>query len=129
MSSLFDKLRVLFRAKTTPSKSPKTIPQDWINKAQEEVGTLYSRADLAAAREAEASAATSADTVALRQTMLNQLTEDELNGIYEMMGLATDQISGGKGRRVMGLLTYAEKEGRLDELVALCKAVKPEADW
>ncbi|MGB1252483.1 MAG: hypothetical protein ACPG8W_17845 [Candidatus Promineifilaceae bacterium] len=130
MSSLFDKVRTLFRSKMTRTKpQAPTIPQDWINRAQEEVGTRYSRADLANARKAETGASTNANTVELRQKMLNQFSLDDLNAAADIMGIDTAKLEGGKGRRVMALITLSEKSGRLEELIAICKAMKPDATW
>ena len=132
MSSLFDKIRVLFQSKLTPSKPSKPqapIPQDWINQAQKEVGTLYSREELASARKAESSTSARADTVQLRQMMLNEMSLDDLSAAAEIMGVDATKLEGGKGRRVMALLTLAEKEGRLEALIAVCKAMKPDVNW
>lgn len=133
MSSFFDKVRVLVRSKLTPSKSdtsppPASIPQDWIDAAQKEVGT-YSRADLVGAREAEQGVSERVNTVGLRQTMLNQFSLDDLNAVAEIMGVDSATLEGGKGRRVMALINLSEREGRLEELTAICKAMKPDAAW
>lgn len=130
--NLFDKAKRLLghagdkqppAAKNTVS----AIPQDWLNAAQAEVGSLLSRDEVEAARHSEQ--AHDVDTTALREAMLNHLNDDTLPQIAEQVGLAPSQLFGGKGRKVMGLLQHAERHKRVTDLLTACQTLMPDVSW
>ena len=130
--TLFEKLKTLVQSQL-PARDPlkqdqpaPEIPQDWLNKAQEEVGTLSPRADVEAARSAENKSAF--NTLRLREGMLNQLSVEEIDVIAKQLQLPVT-LAGGKGRRVLAVLTAAERSGKLENLLEFCQTLDPDYDW
>ncbi len=128
---LFDKAKQMFR-RTRDEQPPavnavQAIPQDWLNAAQAEVGSLLSREEVEAARQSEQTH--DVETTALREAMLNHLTDDTLSHIAEQIGLAPSQLFGGKGRKVMGLLQHAERHKRVTDLLTACQTLMPDVSW
>lgn len=138
--TLFDKLKTLVQSRLprigadstvsqsgVPHPPPSTdIPQDWINAAQKEVGSLSSRAEVEAARSAER--ASPVDTIPLREGMLNQLSVEEIDVLAKQLQLPI-ALSGGKGRRVLAVMTAAQQAGKLTSLLELCQTLVPDYDW
>lgn len=74
-------------------------------------------------------AETAVDPIFLRQQMSNHFDEATLVLVAETFGLDFAQLSGGKGRRVLQLVTHCEKERQLDVLMARCQELKPTVAW
>ena len=135
--NLIEKAKRLFSKSETDAVNPKAnakavsaIPQEWLDAAQTEAGLLMSREAVEAARQAEsARKAHDVNITALRQAMLNNLSEDVLAEVAVAIGFAPSQLFGGKGRKVMGLLQSAEKNGLVTELLSACQNIMPDVNW
>ena len=130
--NLFEKAKQLLskppaKAQATPAETPTAIPQAWLDAAQAEVGSLLSREEVEQARQAETSH--DVDMVALREALLNETNVEQLATLAAQIGLAPSQLFGGKGRKVMGLLQSAEKNGLVTELLSACQTTMPDVDW
>lgn len=129
--NLFEKARKLLgkepKKQVESTGQTTAIPQEWLDAAQAEVGSLLSREEVESARTAEL--AHNVNVTALREAMLNHLDADALVTLAEQIGLAPSQLFGGKGRKVMGLLQHAERNQRVTELLAACQTLKPAIDW
>ena len=86
-----------------------------------------SRDDVEAARSAETGH--SVNTTALREAMLNNLDDEQLQLVAQKIDVAPDQLAGGRGRKVMATLQAAERNGRLADLLAACQKIAPDVDW
>ncbi len=130
--TLFDKLKTLVQSQLPRFGEKKTtqpandIPQDWINAAQQEVGSYSSRAEVEAARSAEN--ASDINPIPLREGMLNQLSTDEIDVLAKQLQLPI-ALSGGKGRRVLAVMTAAQQAGKLTALLELCRTLVPDYEW
>lgn len=69
------------------------------------------------------------DAVYLRQQMSNYLTLAQLDEFAEEFGLATDELQGGKGRRVMLMINAVSEQNRLPELLKRCEQRFPDVNW
>ena len=128
--TLFDKIKTLVLSKqprrADPPPAPVEIPQEWLDAAQREAGTLSTRSEVENARSAEAGS--DVNTIRLREGMLNQLSVDEIDVIAKQLQLPVS-LEGGKGRRVLAVITAAERTDKLDALLALCQTLDPDYDW
>ncbi len=123
------RLKRLLNRKSASSEASAqiSIPQAWVDQAQMEAGLTFSRDTVEAARSAEKRH--SIDITALRETMLNQLTIEQLDTLAEAIGVDAQQLAGGKGRRVLALLQSAEKTEQLPVLLAACRSIRPNVAW
>ncbi|MAT99122.1 MAG: hypothetical protein CL608_18405 [Anaerolineaceae bacterium] len=71
----------------------------------------------------------SVDPIFLRQQMSNHLDAAQLTTMGETIGLDYAALPGGKGRKVLALVTAFEKEGQLTRLLALCQQQNSEIEW
>ncbi len=131
--TLFEKLRTLvqsrlprFGEEKKPATSADNIPQQWIDAAQQEVGSLSTRREVEAARAAEKTI--DINPVPLREGMLNELSVDEIDVLAKQLQLPIT-FSGGKGRRVLAVMTAAQQAGKLTSLLELCQTLVPDYDW
>lgn len=69
------------------------------------------------------------DPIFLRQQMSNHLDEGQLATIGRTIGLDYAALSGGKGRKVLQLVTAFEKVGQLTELLAQCRQQDSSVEW
>lgn len=80
--------------------------------------------------ETAVSASSSAvDPIFLRQQMSNHLDDNQLQAIGVESGLDYQALPGGKGRKVLELVTAFEKEGKLTHLLLLCQKQNSEIEW
>jgi hypothetical protein len=121
--SWLDKLRRLGRPakEATPPEPPITIPEVVVKRPGQ------SSAERQAA--GQDSAMSAADAVAWRTAMLNQLTVADLDDISRQMGIASDALPGGKGRKTLALMQHCQRRGTLRDLQAACRARQPNAPW
>ena len=69
------------------------------------------------------------DPIFLRQQMSNHLTVADLQTIAQTAGTDYDAMVGGKGRRVLQLVTHCEQKQIVDKLLDECKKRKPNVKW
>ncbi|MEM7113973.1 MAG: hypothetical protein AAF614_16180 [Chloroflexota bacterium] len=69
------------------------------------------------------------DPIFLRQQLSNHLTVTDLQAIAQMVGTDYDTMAGGKGRRVLELVTHCERKQMLEKLLDECQRRKPEVNW
>jgi hypothetical protein len=60
--------------------------------------------------------------------MLNLLSVEEIEVLAKQLQLPVAQ-SGGKGRRVLAVMTAAQQAGKLAALLELCQTLVPDYDW
>ncbi len=109
------------------NKKQNSIPQAWLDAAQKEAGLTFSREEIEQSRSAEKQH--DIDVTYLRQTMLNNLTLEQLNEVAAKIGVAPSQLFGGKGRRVLALLQSAEKGQKVPALLLACQTIRPKISW
>lgn len=73
--------------------------------------------------------ASQVDPIFLRQQMSNHLGKEELAAIGAKIGVDYEVLPGGKGRKVLALVTAFEKEGQLTELLVLCQQQNSKIEW
>ncbi|MEM7335975.1 MAG: hypothetical protein AAF490_28105 [Chloroflexota bacterium] len=69
------------------------------------------------------------DAVYLRQQMLNFLTVEQIDLLAERLAVDSTHLEGGKGRRVMALLTAVSQQDNLPQLIKLCQELDPKVSW
>jgi hypothetical protein len=69
------------------------------------------------------------DPIFLRQQMSNHLDDAQLLSLSEKIGLPYEALPGGKGRKVLELVTAFEKEGKLEALLQLCQMQNGKIEW
>ncbi len=116
---LWDKIRWLFKddEPLQPEEPKIVIPEVTIQKTRQGQ-TAVSHPPTA-----------SVDPVFLRQQMSNHLDEVQLATIGETIGQDYAALPGGKGRKVLQLVTAFEKEGQLTELLVLCQQQNSSIEW
>ncbi|NTV64599.1 MAG: trypsin-like peptidase domain-containing protein, partial [Oscillochloris sp.] len=82
------------------------------------------------ARAAPASSAGPIDRVKLRQALINLFSDGELRDLCFDLGIDYENLPGqAKGDKARELIGYAERTSRSAELVAVCRALRPQGDW
>jgi hypothetical protein len=129
--SLLDKLRGLWSQSDAPEEEkdeplpPQYIPEVIIDYGQRNRPSEAKLDDpTQTSRQADG-----LDLVYLRQQMSNHLDVDGLRSISDQLGLAWDELSGGKGRRVLALISWCEQNGRLPDLLQACEAQNTAVAW
>lgn len=69
------------------------------------------------------------DLAALRRNMVASFNKEELQEILFDLGLRADDFDHRFSTIARQLITYAVQTDRLDELVRLCKELRPHLDW
>ena len=73
--------------------------------------------------------ASQVDPIFLRQQMSNHLGKEDLAAIGAKIRVDYKGLPGGKGRKVLALVTAFEKEGQLTELLVLCQQQNSKIEW
>ena len=118
-SSLWRKIQRLFQADEPPPPEPPNIvmPELVMQKP-----TVDQTAE-------SGSPASVIDPIFLRQQMSNHLDEAQLTAIGAQIDMEYSALPGGKGRKVLELVTAFEKQGKLDDLLRLCQAQNGDIQW
>ena len=69
------------------------------------------------------------DLVALRRNIVASFSKDELEEILFDLGLRGDDFDQRVSTMARQLITYAVQSRRLDELVTLCRELRPHVEW
>jgi hypothetical protein len=70
------------------------------------------------------------DRGALRRNLTQHFSNDELNSLCFDLDIDYDNIEGdNKEAKVRELITYCNRSGRLLELLARCRTLRPSVDW
>lgn len=75
-------------------------------------------------------ALTSTDAALLAQKIDAQFDVDEVNGLAFDLGIPPDELTGGTGAaRARALVLYAKRRHKGNELIALCRAERPDGGF
>lgn len=69
------------------------------------------------------------DSIFLRQQMLNHLSSAQVDELGERFAVPAQRMSGGKGRRVMAVITAVSNQNQLAELLIACQEIQPDVQW
>lgn len=69
------------------------------------------------------------DTVYLRQQISNFLNIEQIYALAAQLDIDSTTFDGGKGRQVLQLIQACERQGKVPELLAACRAIAPEVKW
>ena len=116
---LWGKLKGLFQSdETPPAEQPKIVIPEVVLQKTSEGQTAVSQPPI-----------TTIDAIFLRQQMSNHLDDSQLARMAAGMALDYVALPGGKGRKVLELVTAFEKEGKLDQLLQQCQAENSDVAW
>ncbi len=133
---LFDKLSLLIRSKLTPER-PSSDHLDYDEVPPDAPTVTYPEVTIDRATRRSTinnaqmldEAAEGIDTTALRERILNNLSDEEIKNIALDMNIDPETLPGGKGRKIMELMALAQREGKLPLLLDLCRLAKPAVAW
>lgn len=128
--NIFKKVSLLVRSTLSTERDDELPPTATIKYPQVEIdrANRSSSANSTNAQQID-EASIEVNTASLREKVLNNLTDDELNNLCLDMNVEWEKLEGGKGRKVMELMAIAQRSGRLSLLIELCQLAKPEINW
>jgi Effector-associated domain 7 len=89
-----------------------------------------SREQIDASNPEEDSTKIESQRLKLRYILTRYFNDSELRNLCFELNIDYESLRGqGKGDRVIELVMYAERHGRTDDLVTLCRRLRPNADW
>lgn len=128
--SLLDKLRGLWSQPAAVEEEKDELPPQYIPEVIIDYGQRNRPSEASLGDPTQTSReADGLDLIYLRQQMSNHLDIDALRAIGEQLGLVWDELSGGKGRRVLALISWCEQNGRLPDLLQACEAQNTAVAW
>ena len=117
-SSFWRKLKQMFQPDEAPPEPPSVVIPEVIMQKKAAGHTAVSQ-----------SPASFIDPIFLRQQMSNHLNEAQLTTVGAEIGVDYSTLPGGKGRKVLELVTAFEKQGKLADLLRLCQAQNSDIQW